>query len=436
MVPDRPSRPKLVDRRVAVRLASTLVTRSLAKTAFVGIWLLVTAFVSSCGDDSDNPPAAAATAAPSATPTVVPLTSAQVLQPGSYGVGVTTMTFIDTSRPTMPNGTFSGAPRRTLVTEIWYPTDSQPSRTATPTRNAPLTHLGAPFPLVIYSHPLMGNRSSGIYLAQHLTSYGYVVAAPDFPLSNSGAPGSPTFVDLANQVGDVHFVIDQLLALGADTQSALAGSIDRMRIGLTGFSMGGSTTFLAALHPTLRDPRVRAAAAMGAVTCFLGPDFYGHTSVPLLIVHGDIDAFAPYQPNALFAFGEANPPKYLVTIAGGTHIGFTDGIDVIFQNVNNPDDIGCRSLGGDTLDVDSPAVIDSLGGAAAGIVSGMCPGSCTNRILPRSIRPARQQQLTILSIFPFFEAYLRDDARARRFLDETLAAEKPDVTTQLQVAGG
>ena len=404
--------------------------RLLTKTAFVGIWLLATAFISGCGDDSDSQPAAAAT--PTVTPTAVPLTSAQVLQPGPYGVGVTTTTFVDTTRPTMPNGTFPGAPSRTLVTEIWYPTDSQPSRTATPTRNAPLTHFGAPFPLVIYSHALMSNRSGGIYLARHLASYGYVVAAPDFPLSNNSAPGGPTFLDVANQPGDVHFVIDQLLALGDDTQSALAGSIDRARIGLTGFSMGGATTFLAAFHPTLRDPRVRAAAAMAGVTCFLGPDFYGHTSVPLLIVHGDIDAFVPYPANALFAFGEANPPKHLVTIAGGSHIGFTDGLELILQNVNNPDDVGCGTLGNATLDVDSPAVIDSLGGATEGIVGGMCPGSCTNRTLPRSIRPARQQQLTILSIFPFFEAYLRGDARARHFLDETLAAENPDVTTQIQ----
>ncbi|MGH3055905.1 MAG: alpha/beta hydrolase family protein, partial [Gaiellaceae bacterium] len=336
-------------------------TRLLTKSAFAGIWLIASTFVGGCGDDSDNQPAATAT--PTATPVNAPLTSAQVLQPGPYGVGITTMTFVDTSRPTMPNGTYTGATSRTLVTEIWYPTDPQPSRTVTPTRNAPLTHVGAPFPLVIYSHARMSNRAGGTYLVQHLASYGYLVAAPDFPLSNSEAPGGPTFRDLASQPGDVHFVIDQLLALGHNTQSALAGGIDSARIGLTGFSMGGSTTLLAALHPTLRDPRVRAAALMAGVTCFLGADFYGHTRVPLLIVHGDIDAFAPYQANGLFAFDEANPPKYLVTIAGGSHVGFTDGIGVIFQNVNNPDDLGCRSLGDATLEVDTPAIIDSLGGA-------------------------------------------------------------------------
>ncbi len=399
--------------------------------------LAIGSIASGCGDSGDSGatvPVSSPAATPTVTPTVVPLTSAQVLQPGRFAIGSTTMTFVDTSRPTMPNRTFPGASSRTLVTEIWYPTDPQPNASAPETRDAPLAHSGEPYPLVIYSHGFMSMRTGGAFLARHLASHGYVVGAPDFPLSNAGAPGGANFLDLANQPGDVHFVIDQLLAAGADSQSALAGSVDPARIGLTGLSMGGATTFLAALHPTLRDRRVRAAAPMAGVACFLGPDFYAQTSVPLLILHGDIDAIVPYQANATFAFGEANPPKYLVTIAGGSHTGFTDGIEVIAEGSNNPDDLGCRSLGR-TGTLDSPTLIESLGGAEAGIIAGVCTAGCTSARQPRSIRPSRQHQLTILSVFPFFEAYLRGDARARRFLDETLAAENPDVITQQQRAG-
>jgi len=39
-----------------------------------------------------------------------------------------------------------------------------------------------------------------------------------------------------------------------------------------------------------------------------------------------------------------------------------------------------------------------------------------------------------LSIVPFFEAYLRDDARALEFLNTTLAAENGDVTEQAQLS--
>jgi predicted dienelactone hydrolase len=413
--------------------------QSFKRTVLVALSLVAVAFACGCGDDSDSGTAPTSTptrtVTPTATRTPEPLTSAQVLQPGPFAVGSTTMTFVDTSRPTMPNRTYAGAPSRTLVTEIWYPTDVQPSATAPETRNAPLARAGAPYPLVIYSHGFMSIRVGGAYLARHLASYGYVVGAPDFPLSNTAAPGGPNFLDLPNQPGDVRFVIDQLLALSADVQSPLAGSIDRERIGLTGLSMGGSTTFLAAFHPTLRDPRVRAAAPMAGVTCFLGPDFYAHTSLPLLILHGDIDAVVPYPANAVFAFGETHPPKYLVTIVGGSHTGFVDGAEVIFEKVNNPDDVGCRALGGPTNDDAGGSFIDLLGGPAAGIIMGDCPQGCTSAHGPRSIRPSRQHQLTILSVFPFFEAYLRGDARARQFLDQTLAAENADVTTQLQLSG-
>jgi predicted dienelactone hydrolase len=409
---------------------------AIRRNVVVGVCLIAAAVFSACGDDSNGGVAPNSTPTPSVTPTAAPtpqpLTSAHVLETGPFGVGVTTMTFVDTSRPTMPNGTYPGAPSRTLVTEIWYPTDVQPRAGTPETRNAPLAHSGAPYPLVIYSHGFMSTRSGGAFLARHLASYGYVVGSPDFPLSNSLAPGGPNFLDLANQPGDVHFLIDQLLALSDASSGPLADSIDRERIGLTGLSMGGSTTFLSAFHPTLRDPRVRAAAPMAGVTCFLGPDFYDHTSIPLLIVHGDIDAVVPYQANGVFAFGEANPPKYLATIIGGSHTGFTDGAEVIFENQNNPDDLGCRALGGPTNDDGGGNFIDLLGGPAAGIIAGDCPQGCTSSRNPHSIRPSRQHQLTILSIFPFFEAYLRGDARARHFLDETLAAENTDVAVQRQ----
>src|SRR6266852_5656967 len=127
------------------------------------------------------------------TPTALPLTSAQVLQPGPAAVGVTTVTFEDTSRPTMANGSFPGSPSRILVTEIWYPAEPGASPPATENRDAPLAQNGRPYPLVIYSHGFFSNRIAGAYLAHQLASHGYVVAAPDFPLTFDSAPGGPDF---------------------------------------------------------------------------------------------------------------------------------------------------------------------------------------------------------------------------------------------------
>jgi len=407
------------------------------KPFWVSLSILGMLALAGCGEDDGGtntaaaPPTATASPVPTASPT--PKTSADYLQRGAFSVGVTTMTFVDTSRPTMPNGPYAGAPTRTLVTEIWYPTAFDPASPSTGTRNALLATTGLPFPLIVYSHGFTSSRTGGAFLAQHLASYGYIVASPDFPLTNGNAPGGPNFLDLANQPGDVHFLIDQLLALNADPHSVFASSMDAERIGLTGLSLGGSTTFLATFHSTLRDTRVRAAAPMAGETCFFGPAFYDHLDIPLMIVHGDIDAIVTYEENAPFAFHEANAPKYLVTLINGSHTAFADGIDTLLEHVNNPDDIGCAALGNVASSDSGPNIIDLLGGAAAGIIEGNCAVPCQGpKPRPRSMRPSRQHQLTILSIFPFFEATLRGDLQARQFIEQVLPAENTDLTLQFQ----
>jgi hypothetical protein len=54
--------------------------------------------------------------------------------PGPYGVGETSMVLLDGSRPTMPNGTFPGAPGRTLDTAVWYPAAPGPDVHGRPVR--------------------------------------------------------------------------------------------------------------------------------------------------------------------------------------------------------------------------------------------------------------------------------------------------------------
>jgi len=164
----------------------------------------------------------------------------------------------------------------------------------------------------------------------------------------------------------------------------------------------------------------------------MDPAFYGDRVVPLLVVHGDIDAITPYGANGVRPFSLANPPTYLATLINGTHTAFTHGAEVIFENQNNADDVGCRALGAGHNDgsLGDSTFLDRLGGAEAGIVGDDCPGLCPLARNPRAMRPSRQHQTTVLSIVPFFDAMLKGDARARAFLQHTLAAENPDVTLQ------
>ena len=389
------------------------------RTALTVLLIATAAVLSSCGE---NDPDLSPLAAPAATP-ARPLSSAEEAAPGNAGVGGMTIVFEDTSRPTMPNGTYPGSPTRKLTTEIWYPTLPDAAASADPIRNAP-------YPLVMYSHGFMGTRTSEASLARHLASHGYVVASPDFPLTNFNAPGRPNVNDVANQPGDVSFLITKLLERNLDPQNPLVGAIDAQRIGAAGLSLGGLTTYLVAFHPSLRDPRIKAAAPLAGPGCFFANAFFS-TALPLLVVHGDIDAIVPYQQNAVAAFSHARRPKYLITLRAGSHTGFTDAAD-LFAGVPNPDTVGCGQLTGALPSGDNGGAefLALLGGPSAGIFPGDCPAACTSRSLPPAISARRQRELTRMAVLSFFEGYLRNDSRSREFLQTPLAAENAEVGMQ------
>jgi predicted dienelactone hydrolase len=68
------------------------------------------------------------------------------------------------------------------------------------------------WPLVLYSHHSRGNRRAATYLATHLASHGYLVAALDH--SEVIAPEIAGNVEgfIANRVPDARFLLDYMLA--------------------------------------------------------------------------------------------------------------------------------------------------------------------------------------------------------------------------------
>src|SRR5262249_2665272 len=96
---------------------------------------------------------------------------------GQFVVGQRTLTLVDTTRGTPGGASRPAKPDRTLVTEVWYPAaipvDGDP-------RDAPIWPF-ATFPLVVMSHSFTGTRLDEAYVARHLASRGFVVAAADFP---------------------------------------------------------------------------------------------------------------------------------------------------------------------------------------------------------------------------------------------------------------
>ena len=149
---------------------------------------------------------------------------------GSYGVGVTTRTFANTSPGT--------SQANSLETVIWYPANatamsSTPDPTLGAVVNAEPDRAAAPYPVFVWSHgqegPLVGTTPRGngepwgsSYLATHLAGHGFIVVAPRHPDTFS-----------SDRPAEVIFALDQALTASAGTEDAqLAGLLDRTRVGV------------------------------------------------------------------------------------------------------------------------------------------------------------------------------------------------------------
>jgi dienelactone hydrolase len=343
-------------------------------------------------------------------------TSAEFLARGPYAVGRSTLTFVDTSRPTPASGTCAAEPARTLVTEVWFP--------ATSAGGAFLDPSGAPYPLIAHSHGLLDFRTGEAYLAEHLASWGYVVTSADFPLTNTAKIGCIRLADIENQPGDVSFVIDSVLA-------ELGGAIDAARIGASGLSLGGATTLLVTYHATVRDGRIRASLPIAPVGCMTSKLFFAATDVPLLLLAGTSDILLPYRQNAKRPFRAAQAPKYLVSLRDASHTGFA-GPFATQPGTPHPDGVGCAFIEGVVPDGSDPNddPFAGLEGEGTGVESSLarCPLPCQRTLPPSAMPPATQHDLTRITAVAFFQGTLRGDLGARCFLRKGFAKEQREVS--------
>ena len=203
------------------------------------------------------------------------------------------------------------------------------------------------FPVILFSHGLMGSPLTPEYLAAltYLASYGFVVVAP--------FEGDPRFADIQlDNLSDflyaaLHFpnytemqairALSSATALDVlTTAPGFADRIDPNRISGFGASLGGETLLLQAgarLTTTIglsskqvvADPRLKAI--VGYVPYFgqpffpaFGRDQHGldDMSVPFLGIAGTADTTAPLVPT-IQGVERLAGSRYLVTLAGVTH---------------------------------------------------------------------------------------------------------------------
>ena len=288
----------------------------------LSVVIVVLVLVASCAtDESSDPPPKTLVPATSSTTSVPPsptttgssttsttmtstTTSTVAPDPRAgrpYGVSTSQITLVDPTRPTPAAGNLAATAERTV--EVWL--------------TLPETDEAAP--LVVFSHGMSGHARKFEDLHRVWAEAGYAVAAPVFPLSNDGVEGSwGNIHDVPNQPGDVSFVLDELLALSSDASSEFAGRFDPNRVGASGLSAGGFTTYGVAVDAEWRDPRFVAAVVMSAPLNRTAELFDPTDDFPLLIIHGDSDLLIRVE-QAQIAYRALNAPRYLIVLLGGGH---------------------------------------------------------------------------------------------------------------------
>lgn len=220
----------------------------------------------------------------------------------------------------------------------------------------------APAPVVIISHGLGSDRGTYAYLAQHLASYGFVVAVPEHPGSNAQQvqaliSGSASQVieprEFIDRPLDIKYLLDELEYL-EHTDPNFQGQLNLTRVGVIGQSMGAYTGLALsgaeinlpqlsadctlntlnlslllqclALNlpqpiPDLRDDRVKAVLAINPIgSSLLGKTDYANLRIPVMMVSGSADTIAPALPEQIRPFTWLQTPdRYLLLLQGGTH---------------------------------------------------------------------------------------------------------------------
>ncbi len=277
-----------------------------------------------------------------------------IRRPGSYGVMVRSLRFnIAKSRPTS-----SGEPSSYILPVDLYLPQKAPQ----------------PAPLVVFSHGFGARSDAYSYLARHLASHGFVVAAPEH--LGSDLDYRQVFLagklndllvpqELISRSRDITYLLDELEKQVAP-QGSLAGVIDLGRVGVLGNSLGATTalsvagaplnlqrlradcnddrltlsmSFLvqcvaktAAMQPlvNLGDRRIKAVlAAYPLTSSIFGPESLSQINVPTFIIGGSNDFIAPVVQDQIHPFlWLKTPEKYLMLIVPGTHFSTSEDAHV------------------------------------------------------------------------------------------------------------
>ncbi len=212
-----------------------------------------------------------------------------------------------------------------------------------------------PAPVVLFSHGLGGARTNDFYLGEHWSARGYVVVflqhhgsddaiwrglPPDQRIQalRRAASSPEVLKNFLLRVRDVSVVLDQLERWNDESGHPLAGRLDLKRVGMSGHSFGAITTQAVSgqsypmVGATYTDPRIRAAVMMSPAAPLNRRQVaaaFGSVKIPWMLLTGtrDNSPVGSGQNESLrLRVYPALPPggKYELVLYGATHMAFSD----------------------------------------------------------------------------------------------------------------
>ena len=223
-------------------------------------------------------------------------------------------------------------------------------------------------PVIVFSHGFASVRTDLRYLAEHLASHGYVVAALEHPGSNQAnanltLQGKTRVMkpqEFLYRPQDISFVLDELEKLNQTANHPLQGKLATRNAMVVGYSFGGGTALalagaelqlehlkqrckknlsilslgenvqcIAQELPEnsyqLRDTRIKQAIALNPTTSLIfGETGLTKIQVPTIVLAGSADKTTPALTEQIVGFEKIPSPKSLVGIIGGTHLSVKD----------------------------------------------------------------------------------------------------------------
>jgi predicted dienelactone hydrolase len=330
------------------------------------------------------------------------------------------------------------------------------------------------FPLIAFSHGSGGIPNQSIEVCEALASHGFIVIAAEHINNTFIGPSQPGSVTARQRPKDVSWMIDYMLARSADGGDDFSGSIDSSKIGVSGHSFGGFTTYAMASgftnafcdtnatdygstctldtdcdcggacpvgtcsHETVAaDARVDVLVPISPAHEFFSDAELESITLPTLCMAGTAEA-ASTRCNRPFPLTQENAsPNYRADVIGASHTAFASICPIGFALIDSgicpslaapPVDGVCEDPTDPSppsgLDYTDPAVYTAWAALGAGALTGPFIETCVIPLIPRS-EVVRLQSLYTISMF---RRHLLGETGYDAYLTQAYAATEPDIT--------